>query len=118
MYALVNERSDAEFRAVSNGDDTVLRRTDGVNGFDVVAAGDTCECRDINTTNWRSFTITYATQNRITTWDTPTGYIGRNDGVTQCGNGISYSSAHPYVQQIDTSYVGSNVTMPDVFYVR
>ena len=118
IYALVNSRTDAEFRAVSNSDDTVLRSSDGNNIFDVVSVGNKYQCRDVNSSNWQDFTIIGATQNRVTTWTSGTSYSGRNDSNDQCGNGISFSSIHSYVQQIDAGYVGSNSTNPGVFYVR
>ncbi len=120
VYALVDNRTNVEFRAVSNTDDTVISRTDGGNAFDIVLNGNAYRCRDIDSTNWHSYTIINlpSSQNRVTTWTNGFGYVGHGDGVTQCGNGISYQSDHFYIQQIDSGYAGAGSSSPGVFYVR
>ncbi len=119
VYALVDSRTNAEFRAVSNTDDTVIRRTDGGNAFDIALAGNAYQCRDIDLTNWHSYSIINlpSAQNRVTTWTSGFGYIGYTDGITQCGNGIGYQSDHFYVQHIDAGYI-AGASSPGVFYVR
>ncbi len=126
IYSLVDNRADAQFRAVSSSDDTVIQRTDGGNPFDLVKAGDKFQCRDIGGQNWYQYTsnVSASLTNmlRVSTWIAGTNYIGYRDGVSQCGNAINFSSSYPglgrsLTQQIDAGYTAT-ATNPGVFYVR
>ena len=126
IYSLVDNRADAEFRAVSSSDDTVIQRIDGGNPFDLTNAGDKFQCRDIDSQNWHQYTsnvpASIANMLRVSTWTTGTNYIGYRDRVSQCGNAINFSSSYPglgrsLTQQIDAGYTAT-ATNPGVFYVR
>ena len=126
VYSLVANRLDAQFRAVSSTDDTVIQRIDGENPFDLVKGGDKFKCRDISANNWHEYTLAFANEfehiGRVTTWITPYNYVGLSDGVAQCGNAITYSVVQRDLtrdvrQAIDAGYT-PNATNPGVFYVR
>lgn len=126
IYSLVDNRADAQFRAVSSSDDTVIQRIDGGNPFDLVNAGDKFQCRDVDSQNWHQYTInvsaSFTNMYRVSTWSTAFSYIGYRDGVRQCGNAITFSSRYPglgrsLTQQIDSGYTAT-ATNPGVFYVR
>ncbi len=126
IYSLVDNRADAQFRAVSSSDDTVIQRTDGGNPFDLVNTGDKFQCRDIDSQNWYQYTsnvsASLANRMRVSTWISDVNYIGYRDGVSQCGNSISFSTSTPGLgrslrQWVEAGYTAT-ATNPGVFYIR
>ena len=118
IYALVDDRSDATFRAVSSNDDTKIRRTDGGNVFDTVDPGFQYQCTHTDSNTWRNYTTEQSNDSRVLTWPRPNYYLGHNDGINDCGNGIVFSSRHSVVQHIDAGYIGGGASTPGVFYIR